>query len=59
MFAIAEHNPGALHQKNKSLAGLSHQTLHEFAATPRKGLPEHVKKHKGMSSVHKSIKRGK
>jgi len=40
LFAIAEHAPGKLYSKNKGLAGLSHQTLHDFAATPRKGLPE-------------------
>lgn len=44
LFAIAEHEPGKLHAKNKSLAKLPHQTLHDFAATPSKGLPEHKKK---------------
>jgi hypothetical protein len=44
LFAIAEHNPSALHQENKSLGKLSHKTLHDFATTSRKGLPEHMKK---------------
>jgi hypothetical protein len=39
LFAIAEHNPSALHAENEGLASLSHKTLHDFAATPRKGLP--------------------
>jgi hypothetical protein len=40
LFAVAEHNPGALHKKNKGLLGLSHQTLHEFADTKESGLPQ-------------------
>lgn len=39
-MAIAEHDPGALYKKNKSLLKMSHSQLHDFAATPRKGLPE-------------------
>lgn len=42
LFAIAEHHPGELHEKNKRLAKLSHQTLHDFAATPDNGLPTRV-----------------
>lgn len=39
LFAIAEHNPSILYKKNKRLAKLPHQTLHEFAVSiekPRK-----------------------
>lgn len=43
LFAIAEHNPSALYDKNKSLAKLPHKTLHDFAATKRQGLPDHAK----------------
>ena len=43
LFGIAEHNPEALHAENKGLADLPHKTLHEFAATKTKDLPEHVK----------------
>jgi hypothetical protein len=43
LFAIAEHNPGSLYKKDASLGKLSHQTLHDFAATKRKGLPERKK----------------
>jgi len=50
LFAIAEHNPSALYKKNKSLASLSHSTLHDFAATKDTGLPEHKKKRAGFPS---------
>lgn len=56
LFAIAEHHPDELYAKNKSLASLPHQTLHDFAATPSKELPKWVK----MSSLMKTKKkRGK
>lgn len=42
LFAIAEHNPSALYAKNRSLAKLPQQTLHEFAATKQSKLPAHV-----------------
>lgn len=41
--AIALHHPEALHAHNRGLAGLSMKVLHEFADTPRKGLPARVK----------------
>ena len=33
LFAIAERHPDQLYAKNKGLAKLPHQTLHDFAAT--------------------------
>jgi hypothetical protein len=42
-MAIAEHSPGKLYAKNKGLLKMSHQQLHDFAATKRKGLPERKK----------------
>jgi len=33
LFAIAEHHPDQLHAKNRGLARLPRQTLHEFAST--------------------------
>jgi hypothetical protein len=39
-MAIAEHNPSKLKPRNRGLLGMSHQQLHDFAATPRKGLPK-------------------
>lgn len=38
-FAIAEHNPSELHGK---MPNMTHEQLHDFAATPRTGLPNHV-----------------
>lgn len=40
LFAIAEHKPGLLYKRNKGLASLSRDTLHDFADTKEKGLPE-------------------
>lgn len=42
-MAIAEHAPEKLKKKNKGLLRMSHEQLHEFASTPRKGLPQKVK----------------
>jgi hypothetical protein len=44
LFAIAEHHPEKLYARNKGLKKMSHEQLHDFAATPRKGLPKKVKK---------------
>ncbi len=43
-MAIAEHEPDKLYDRNKGLAKMSHRQLHDFASTPRKGLPRHVKR---------------
>ena len=43
-MAIAEHHPDQLYGRNKSLLGMSHQQLHDFASTPEKGLPVRAKK---------------
>lgn len=45
-MAIAEHNPSKLYARNAGLKKMSHEQLHEFAATPRKGLPKKVAKNK-------------
>lgn len=39
VMAIAEHHPEELHKKNRGLLGMSKGQLHDFAATPEKGLP--------------------
>lgn len=39
-MAIAEHDPSKLYARNKGLLKMSHSQLHDFAATPRKGLPK-------------------
>ena len=40
VMAIAEHDPSKLYKRNRGLLGMSHEQLHDFAATPTKGLPE-------------------
>lgn len=39
-MAIAEHNPEKLYSSNKGLLRMTHKSLHDFASTPRKGLPK-------------------
>lgn len=39
-MAIAEHNPSKLKPRNRGLLKMSHQQLHDFASTPRTGLPK-------------------
>jgi len=43
-MAIAEHEPSKLRGKKPNM---THQQLHDFAATPSKNLPEHAPKHDG------------
>lgn len=52
-MAIAEHHPNELYSRNKSLLGMTHGQLHDFAATPEKGLPEKV------GALRSASKRGK
>ena len=40
-MAIAEHHPEDLYARNKGLADMTHKQLHEFASTPRTGLPSY------------------
>jgi len=42
--AIAEHDPEKLYKRNRSLLGMTHWQLHEFADTPESGLPERKRK---------------
>lgn len=39
-MAIAEHDPSRLNEKNKGMLAMSKEQLHDFAATPEKGLPK-------------------
>lgn len=41
-MAIAEHHPEDLNEKNKGLLDMTHKELHDFASTPRKGLPSYA-----------------
>jgi len=45
LFGIAEHEPEKLLPRNRGLLDMTHSQLHDFAATPTKGLPEHVATH--------------
>ena len=46
-MAIAEHHPSKLNAKNRGLLKMSHQQLHDFAAT--KGLKKQYVSKKGKS----------
>ncbi len=41
--AIAEHDPSKLYARNKAMLQMNQGELHDYAATPEKALPEHVK----------------
>jgi hypothetical protein len=49
-MAIAEHEPSKLNAANKGLLKMSHKQLHDFAATPRKGLPSYKTTHEARKS---------
>lgn len=46
LMRLAEHHPGKVYKRNRSILKMSGQQLHEFAATKEKGLPKHKKKRK-------------
>lgn len=47
LFAIAEHSPSKLFDKNKKILGsMSKGQMHDFASTKENGLPEHVESKK-------------
>jgi hypothetical protein len=48
-MAMLEHDPGAVRGPKPDL---THQQLHDFAATKTKNLPEHVRPAKRASSMH-------
>ncbi|HEY2496554.1 MAG TPA: DUF3008 domain-containing protein [Candidatus Angelobacter sp.] len=52
-MAIAEHHPEELKAKNRGLLSMTHQQLHDFAATPEKGLPEKKRKRTLRAAVRK------
>jgi hypothetical protein len=41
-MAIAEHEPGKLFKRNKGMLKMGKKSLHDFASTPEKGLPERI-----------------
>ena len=57
-MASAEHAPSKLYARNKAMLGMTHQQLHDFAATKEKGLPKRVKPlKKGPQAPLKSMLR--
>ncbi len=50
-MAIAEHEPQKLYARNKGLLSMTHSQLHDFAATPRKNLPQYAGKKKPRFSI--------
>ncbi len=42
VMAIAEHQPSKLYKRNRGLLQMSKKQLHDYASTPRKGLPRKV-----------------
>lgn len=39
-MAVAEHQPQKLYGRNQGLLAMTREQLHDFAATPRRELPE-------------------
>ena len=48
-IAIAEHHPSQLYARNKSLLGMTHQQMHDFASTKTAGLPQYAPLHPRMT----------
>jgi hypothetical protein len=44
LMALAEHNPGKVRAKNRGVLKMTHQQLHDFAATSEKNLPMRARK---------------
>jgi hypothetical protein len=53
LFAIAEHHPEALYDRNKGLASMSKSDLHDYATTPEKGLP--YRQHKKSETKKRKV----
>ena len=55
LMAIAEHHPEEVYAKNRGVLSMTHQQLHDFAATKEKGLKGHINnmKAKGMLKSRK------
>lgn len=55
VMSLAEHDPAKLKKRNRGLLAMSHEQLHDFAATPTKDLPE--KKEGALRRLAKGIKK--
>jgi hypothetical protein len=40
LMGLAEHHPSKVNKKNRGVLKMSHQQLHDYAATKSKGLPK-------------------
>ena len=49
--AIAEHHPEQLNKENRGLLKMSKSQLHDFAHTPRHGLPKYSHAHKARKEA--------
>ena len=50
LMALAEHDPSKVSAKNRGVLKMSHDQLHDFAVTKRKGLPKRAAKKEGKRS---------
>lgn len=47
--AIAKHQPGKLHKRNRGMLSMTKTDLGHFASTKTKGLPKHTRKGKSRA----------
>lgn len=52
-MAMAEHNPGAVSNKNSGVLKMTHQQLKDYASTSRKGLPKKAGSKIGLGTLMK------
>lgn len=58
LMAIAEHDPSKVYAKNRGVLKMSHQQLHDFAATKQKELGRHDNFEKHETKVSNAMKTG-
>ena len=51
VMAIGEHNPSKLYKRNRGVANMSHQQLHDYASTKRGKLPAHAKGKRSIGAM--------
>lgn len=52
-MAIAEHEPGKLHAKNRGMLNMSHSQLHDFAKKPIRKTHKKRSKARSKKSAHR------
>lgn len=58
LMQIAEHHPEKLYARNKGVAKMSQQDLHEFASGSEEGKPQHVAPRRKLKFPSPSKKKG-